>query len=64
MVITISENNGELVATAEGQPALPLANDGGGKFISEEAGFELQFNSDKTSFELNISGQVFEFSKE
>ncbi len=64
MVITISENNGELVATAEGQPALPLTNDGGGKFISEEAGFELQFNSDKTSFELNISGQVFEFSKE
>ena len=63
MVITISENNGELVATAEGQPALPLSNDGGGKFISEEAGFELQFNSDKTSFELNISGQVFEFNK-
>ena len=63
MVITISEKNGELVATAEGQPALPLTNDGGGKFISDEAGLEMQFNSDKTSFELNIGGQVFEFNK-
>ena len=63
MVITISERNGELVATAEGQPALPLTNDGGGKFISDEAGLEMQFNFDKTSFELNIGGQVFEFSK-
>jgi hypothetical protein len=63
MVINISENNGELVATAEGQPALALTNDGGGKFISDEAGLEMQFNSDKTSFELNIGGQVFEFNK-
>ncbi|MDA8531528.1 M1 family metallopeptidase [Flavobacteriaceae bacterium] len=63
MVITISEKNGELVATAEGQPALPLTNGGGGKFISDEAGLEMQFNSDKTSFELNIGGQVFEFNK-
>ena len=63
MVINISEKNGELVATAEGQPALPLTNDGGGKFISDEAGLEMQFNSEKTSFELNIGGQVFEFNK-
>ena len=39
-----------------------LANDGG--VNSSRSRFELQFNSDKTSFELNISGQVFEFSKE
>jgi len=63
MVINISEKNGELVATAEGQPALPLTNDGSGKFISDEAGLEMQFNSDKTGFELNIGGQVFEFDK-
>ena len=63
MVINISEKNGELVATAEGQPALQLTNDGSGKFISDEAGLEMQFNSDKTGFELNIGGQVFEFDK-
>ena len=63
MIINISEKNGELVVTAEGQPALPLTNDGSGKFISDEAGLEMQFNSDKTGFELNIGGQVFEFNK-
>lgn len=63
MVITISEKNGELVATAEGQPALPLTNDGDGKFISDEAGLEMQFNSEKTGFKLDIGGQVFEFNK-
>ena len=64
MVINISEQSGELVAKAEGQPALALTNDGGGKFISDEAGLEMQFNSDNSGFELNIGGQVFEFSKQ
>ena len=59
MVINISEQSGELVAKAEGQPALALTNDGGGKFISNEAGLEMQFNSDNSGFELNIGGQVF-----
>ena len=63
MVINISEQSGELVAKAEGQPALALTNDGGGKFISDEAGLEMQFNSDNSGFELNIGGQVFEFNK-
>ncbi len=63
MVINISEQSGELVAKAEGQPALALTNDCGGKFISDEAGLEMQFNSDNSGFELNIGGQVFEFNK-
>lgn len=63
MVIKISDNNGELTATAEGQPPLTLSNEGSGKFLAEEAGIEMQFNAEKNGFELNIGGQVFEFTK-
>ena len=64
MVISIASKNGELTATAEGQPPLTLSSEGSGKFVSEEAGIEMQFNAEKTGFELNIGGQVFEFSKQ
>ena len=63
MTVNIADENGELVAIAEGQPKLPLSNEGSGKFIFEEAGLEIQFNSEKSGFEMNISGQIFEFKK-
>jgi hypothetical protein len=51
------------VAIAEGQPKLNLSNEGNGKFTFDEAGLEIQFDSEKNEFEMNISGQVFEFEK-
>ena len=63
MSVKIAEENGELVAIAEGQPKIPLTNDGDGKFLFEEADLEIQFNAEKSGFEMSIGGQVFEFSK-
>ena len=63
MIINIAASDGELTATAEGQPPLTLSGEGNGKFISEEAGIEMQFNPEKSGFELNIGGQAFEFTK-
>ena len=63
MIINIAASDGELTATAEGQPPLTLSSEGNGKFISEEAGIEMQFNPEKSGFELNIGGQAFEFTK-
>jgi hypothetical protein len=63
MSVKIAEENGELVAIAEGQPKIPLNNDGDGKFLFEEADLEIQFNAEKSGFEMSIGGQVFEFSK-
>ena len=63
MSIKIAEKNGELVAIAEGQPKIPLTNEGDGKFFFEEADLEIQFNAEKSGFEMSIGGQVFEFTK-
>ena len=63
IIINITKKNGELVAIAEGQPELILTNEGDGKFIFEEADLEIQFNSEKSGFEINISGQIFKFIK-
>ena len=63
MSVSITEENGDLVAIAEGQPKLNLSNEGNGKFTFDEAGLEIQFDSEKNRFEMNISGQIFEFEK-
>ena len=63
MSVSITEENGDLVAIAEGQPKLNLSNEGNGKFTFDEAGLEIQFDSEKNGFEMNISGQIFEFEK-
>ena len=63
MSVSIIEENGDLVAIAEGQPKLNLSNEGNGKFTFDEAGLEIQFDSEKNGFEMNISGQIFEFEK-
>ena len=61
--VSITEENGDLVLIAEGQPKLNLINEGNGKFTFDEAGLEIQFDSEKNGFEMNISGQIFEFEK-
>ena len=63
MSVSIIEENGDLVAIAEGQPKLNLSNEGNGKFTFDEAGLEIQFDSEKNGFEMNIGGQIFEFEK-
>ena len=61
--LSIVEDNGELIVNAEGQPPFPLENEGEGEFIMEEAGFKIQYNEDRQGFKLDISGQIFEFTK-
>ena len=49
---------------ASGQPAVPLANEGKGKFTLEEAGVIVQFHEGKSGFTLTYNGQDFEYSKD
>ena len=64
MKITVAENNGVLELQLEGQPSLPLENEGGGEFVMEEARLQLQFNDEKNGFKLDVDGQSFDFTKE
>ena len=63
MEVKISEKNGDLISSAIGWPELSFSNIGNGKFISDDQDLEIQFNSNKSEFELKISGQVFKFIK-
>ena len=63
VVVNVTEKNSDLVAIVEGQPPIPLTNEGGGKFVFEEADLEIQYNSKKSGFEMKIGGQAFEFTK-
>tara|TARA_B100001564_G_scaffold359995_1_gene384501 strand:+ start:73075 stop:75333 length:2259 start_codon:yes stop_codon:yes gene_type:complete len=63
VVIKMVVENNELVAVVDGQPNLYLTNDGDGKFLFEEADLEIQFNEEKSSFEMSVSGQIFEFKR-
>ena len=63
IVVNVTEKNSDLVAIVEGQPPIPLTNEGGGKFVFEEADLEIQYNSQKSGFEMKIGGQAFDFTK-
>ena len=63
VIIKMVVENNELVAVVDGQPNLYLTNDGDGKFLFEEADLEIQFNEEKSSFEMSVSGQIFEFKR-
>ena len=62
--INFSEDDGNLVINAEGQPSVPLNNDGNGKFSLKEAGLAIEFTNDKKGFVLKIGEQSFGFSKD
>ncbi len=64
MKVTVVENNDVLELQLEGQPPLPLENEGGGVFVMEEARLKIQFNEEKNKFKLDADGQSFEFTKE
>ncbi len=62
--VEVIDEDGTLVINAEGQPSLPLVNEGNGKFTMKEAGVSVQFDNKKETFALDISGQLFEFIRE
>lgn len=53
-----------LTFISEGQPNLTLDNEGNEKFSMKAAGVTIQYNTEKTGFTLEISGQKFEFTKD
>ncbi|MES2748036.1 MAG: M1 family metallopeptidase [Bacteroidota bacterium] len=62
--ISFSEDDGNLVITAEGQPSVPLNNEGNGKFTLKEAGLTVEFTNDKKGLVLKIGEQSFGFTKD
>ncbi len=62
--INFSEDDGNLVINAEGQPSVPLNNDGNGKFSLKEAGLIIEFSSDRKGFVLKIGEQSFGYTKD
>ncbi|RQP09866.1 MAG: M1 family peptidase [Chryseobacterium sp.] len=62
--ISLTAENGTLMAQASGQPKFPLEYVGDNKFRFDMADLELHFNNAKTEFTLNQSGQSFKFTKD
>lgn len=61
--IETKSSNGALTLVIEGQPELPLENEGNGKFTLAEAGLSMQFNEDRSSFQLEFQGQNLTFTR-
>ncbi len=61
--ISFTEDDGNLIINAEGQPSIPLNNEGNGKFTLKEAGLTVEFTNDKKGFVLKIGQQSFGFTK-
>jgi hypothetical protein len=62
--INFTEEDGNLVANATGQPKLPLTIAGKDKFTFDQAGLTIQFNENKSEFNLIVNGQTFLFTKD
>lgn len=62
--IEVIDEDGTLVINADGQPSLPMVNEGNGKFTMKEAGVSVQYDNKKETFALDVSGQIFEFARE
>jgi hypothetical protein len=62
--INFTEEDGNLVANATGQPKLPLTIAGKDKFTFDQAGLTIQFNESKSEFNLIVNGQTFFFTKD
>ncbi|AWA30086.1 peptidase M1 [Flavobacterium magnum] len=61
--IEFAEENGELVATIDGEGPIPLKNEGNNKF-SIEGELELEFSADGAELHFRASGFDFLFNKE
>ena len=62
--INFTEEDGNLVANATGQPKLPLTIAGKDKFTFDQAGLTIQFNESKSEFNLIVNGQTILFTKD
>ena len=62
--ITITKDNKTLIAQATGQSSFPLEPSGKDKFQYEQAGIEMEFNTDKNEMILLQAGGRFLFTKE
>jgi hypothetical protein len=62
--VNFTEDEGSLVINAQGQPPLPLNNDGNGKFSFKEAQLTIEFTEDKKGFLLKLGQQSFGFTKD
>ncbi|MGX7668225.1 M1 family aminopeptidase [Flavobacterium pedocola] len=61
--VTVSQEDGELVFNAEGQPTLSLENKGKDKFVFERLGIIVQYNEMKNGFSMRVRGKDYEFTK-
>lgn len=61
--ITITKNGKTLLAQATGQSAFPLEATEKDKFKFDEAGVEIEFNTDKNEFTMNQGGGAYKFKK-
>lgn len=62
--LSFTEDDGNLVATAEGQGSIALNNDGNGKFSQKEAGVSIEFTDDKKGLILKIGDQSFGYTRD
>jgi hypothetical protein len=62
--INFTEEDGNLIINATGQPSVPMDDKGNGKFTFDQAGLVVQFNAAKSGFSLEVSGQKFDFTKD
>nr|WP_299488134.1 serine hydrolase domain-containing protein [uncultured Allomuricauda sp.] len=62
--ITISANNGSLIAQATGQPSFPLTATSDTVFRFDSAGIVLEFVPDTAKMLLKQGGAIFEYTKE
>lgn len=61
--ITITKDNVTLLAQATGQSSFPLESTEKDKFKFEQAGVEIEFNTDKNELTLKQGGGIFLFTK-
>ena len=62
--ITFTEEDENLIINSPGQQATALDNKGAGKFTLDQAGLVILFNEAKDGFNLSVSGQSFDFTKD
>lgn len=62
--ITFTDDDGELIINAEGQPSVALKNDGNGVFSLKEANLIVEFTQDRKGCLLKVGEQSFGFVKE
>jgi peptidase M1-like protein len=62
--VKATQEDGELIFNAEGQPTITLENVGKDKFIFERMALIAQYNEAKTGFSLKIGQQNFEFTRD